>query len=485
MTPMAAPSLLRFRVLALSVAFLAFAGVARAETLQDALADAYQSNPQLLSERAHLRAVDEGVPQALANWRPSVTFNGAAGAERTTNSPYAPNLPVFVPFTTPGCGVPPCVFTIPSTFRSVNNTTPNTIDINITQPLFRGGRTIAQTAVAEKTVEAERARLDVTEQSVFFSVIQAYLDVVRDQATLELSIANEQLLRKQLESTQEQFRVGTLTRTDVAQAQAQYASAVASRNQAEGNLQVSRANYQRAVGHVPPKLSSTKVRPVLPATREEALSMASAKNPNVIAALFSEDAARDQVKVIRGQLLPTLSVVGDYQRLNDVAFPKSDQTVASVEARMTMPLYEGGAIYSQTRQAIQTVGQLQGVTDDARRAAVQAATQAWETIASTRAQRQSLQQTVKAAEVAFEGTQAEQRVGTRTILDVLITEQQLFTARVQLVATEHDLALAEFNLAQQIGRLTVADLQLKVTPYDATRHYNEVRGKWIGFGSGE
>src|SRR6185437_260039 len=279
------------------------------------------------------------------------------------------NLPVFVPFTTPGCGVPPCVFTIPSTFRSVNNTTPNTIDINITQPLFRGGRTIAQTAVAEKTVEAERARLDVTEQSVFFSVIQAYLDVVRDQATLELSIANEQLLRKQLESTQEQFRVGTLTRTDVAQAQAQYASAVASRNQAEGNLQVSRANYQRAVGHVPPKLSSTKVRPVLPATREEALSMASAKNPNVIAALFSEDAARDQVKVIRGQLLPTLSVVGDYQRLNDVAFPKSDQTVASVEARMTMPLYEGGAIYSQTRQAIQTVGQLQGVTDDARRAA--------------------------------------------------------------------------------------------------------------------
>lgn len=489
MTPMAAPSLLRFRVLALSVAFLAFAGVARAETLQDALADAYQSNPQLLSERAHLRAVDEGVPQALANWRPSITFSGAGGASRSTNSPYQPTLTYA--FANPGC-IPgtPCALPylpvrVPSVFPAVTNTTPNTIDVNITQPLFRGGRTIAQTAAAEKTVQSERARLEFTEQSVFFSVIQAYLDVVRDQATLELSIANEQLLRKQLESTEEQFRVGTLTRTDVAQAQAQYASAVASRNQAEGNLQVSRANYQRAVGHVPPKLSATKVRPVLPATREEALSMASAKNPNVIAALFSEDAAREQVKVIRGQLLPTLSVVGDYQRLNDVGFPKSDQTVASVEARMTMPLYEGGAIYSQTRQAIQTVGQLQGVTDDARRAAVQAATQAWETIASTRAQRQSLQQTVKAAEVAFEGTQAEQRVGTRTILDVLITEQQLFTARVQLVATEHDLALAEFNLAQQIGRLTVADLQLKVTPYDATRHYNEVRGKWIGFGSGE
>ncbi len=276
--------------------------------------------------------------------------------------------------------------TVPSAFPALTNVTPNTIDINITQPLYRGGRTVAQTAAAEKTIESERAKLEVTEETVFFSVIQAYLDVVRDQATLELSINNEQVLRKQLESTQEQFRVGTLTRTDVAQAQAQYASAIASRNQAEGNLQVSRANYERAVGHLPPKLATTKLRPVLPATRDEALALAAAKNPNVIASLFAEDAARDQIKVIRGQLLPTLSVVGDYQRLNDVAFQNSDTVNASIEARMTMPLYEGGAVYSQTRQAIQNVGQMQGLTDDARRAAVQSATQAWETIASDRAQ---------------------------------------------------------------------------------------------------
>ena len=489
MTPMLAHMPLRSRVLALGVAFLALTGIARAETLEDALSDAYQSNPQLLSERAHLRAVDENVPQALSNWRPSVTFSGAAGASRSTNSPYAPTLTYGLanPGCTPGipCALPYIPVRIPSTFPAVTNTTPNTIDININQPLYRGGRTIAQTAAAEKTVQSERAKLELTEQSVFFSVIQAYLDVVRDQATLELSIANEQLLRKQLESTREQFRVGTLTRTDVAQAEAQYATAVASRNLAEGNLQVSRANYQRAVGHTPPKLSPATLRPVLPATRDEALNLAAAKNPNVIASLYAEDAARDQVKVIRGQLLPTVSVVGDYQRLNDVAFPRSDTVNASIEARMTMPLYEGGAIYSATRQAIQTVGQLQGLTDDARRAAVQAATQAWETIASVRAQRKSLREGVKAAEIAFEGTQAEQRVGTRTILDVLITEQQLFSVKVQLVAADHDLALAEFNLAQQIGRLGAPDLKLNVKLYDATAHYNEVRGKWFGFGSGD
>jgi outer membrane protein len=482
---MVATSLHRSKLLAFGVVLMAFVGTARAETLQDALSDAYETNPQLLSERAHLRAVDEGVPQALSNWRPTIQFTGAAGALRTTNSPSVPAFTFLAP--APGCptpcdaGIP---VRVPSSFPAVANLTPNTIDVNITQPLYRGGRTIAQTAAAEKTVASERAQLQVTEETVFFSVIQAYLDVVRDQATLDLAINNEQVLRKQLESTQEQFRVGTVTRTDVAQAESQYAGAIASRNQAEGNLQVSRANYQRAVGHLPPKLVATKTRPILPATRDEALALAAAKNPNVVAALFAEDAARDQVQVIRGQLLPTLSVVGDYQRLNDVEFQHSDTVNASVEARMTMPLYEGGAIYSQTRQAIQNVGQAQGVTDNARRAAVQSATQAWETIASERAQRISLVEAVRAAEIAFEGIQAEQRVGTRTILDVLITEQQLFNQQVTLVTTEHDLAVAEFLLAEQVGRLTAADLRLKVKLYDVNEHYHAVRGKWLGFGSG-
>jgi outer membrane protein len=482
---MVAVSLHRFQLLVLGMVLMAFVGTAHAETLQDALADAYDTNPQLLSERAHLRAVDEGVPQALSNWRPTIQFTGAAGAQRTTNSPYQPTITFLAP--APGCPTPCAAgipLTLPSSFPAVANLTPNTIDVNITQPLYRGGRTIAQTSAAEKTIQSERARLQVTEETVFFSVAQAYLDVVRDQATLDLAINNEQVLRKQLESTQEQFRVGTVTRTDVAQAESQYASAIASRNQAEGNLQVSRANYQRVVGHLPPKLIATKLRPVLPATREEALTLAAVKNPNVVAALYAEDSARDQVKVIRGQLLPTLSVVGDYQRLNDVEFQHSDTVNASVLARMTMPLYEGGSVYSQTRQAIQTVGQLQGQTDDARRAAVQSATQAWETISSERAQFKSLVEAVRAAEIAFEGIQAEQRVGTRTILDVLITEQQLFSAQVQLVTTEHDLAVAEFNLAQTIGRLTAADLQIKVKLYDVNEHYRAVRDKWLGFGSG-
>jgi outer membrane protein len=470
----------------IGAAWLTDAGPALAdpETLEDALTESYDTNPQILAERAHLRAVDEGVPQALSNWRPTVTVSGSYGVDRTVNDPSQPALTYLL--ATPGCptpcssGIP---VTLPSSIPGEQTLQPHTMDLNVTQPVYRGGRTVAQTAEAEKTIEAERARLIATEESVFLAVAQAYLDVVRDQATLDLAINNEQLLAKQLESTQEQFRVGTVTRTDTAQAEASLATAVAARHLAEGNLQISRANYERAVGHLPPKLEAAKLRPVLPDTREEALSLAANKNPNVIAALFNEDAGRDAVKVIQGQLLPTVSLVGDYERLDEVEFHGQESVVGSIVARVSMPLYEGGAIYSEVRQAEQTVGQLKGQTDDARRAAVQSATQAWESITSDRAQRDALIESVKSAEVAFEGTQQEQRVGTRTILDVLITEQNLFQAQVNLVSTEHDLAVAEFNLASQIGRLTAADLKLKVKLYDAETHYQDVRDKLFGFGS--
>jgi outer membrane protein len=445
---------------AVAAAVLATARGAAAETLAEALADAYNNNPQLLAERALLRATDENVPQALSGWRPTVQFTGSAGFEHQENRPAAP----------------------PS-FPAEVALRPNTLDLNVTQPVFNGGRTVALTAQAEKTVEAERARHIAVEETVFLSVAQAYLDVVRDQATLDLAINNEQVLRRQLEATNDQFRVGAVTRTDVAQAEARLAGATASRQLAEGNLQVSRANYARAVGHVPSKLEQPSLRPTLPTTRDEAIALASAKNPNVIAALFTEDAARDTVDATRDQLLPSLSLVGDALRTGDQTVKGRDLTAYSIIARVAVPLYEGGSVYSQTRQAAETVGQRRSLTDDARRAAIQGSTQAWEQVTSGRAQVVSLQSTIRAAEIALEGVRQEATVGSRTVLDVLNAEQELFTDRVQLVTAQHDLALAEFSLSNQIGRLTAADLKLPVTLYDVDKHYRSVRDKWIGFGS--
>jgi TolC family type I secretion outer membrane protein len=436
-------------------------GPALAQTLTEAFAYTYNNNPQILAQRALLRSTDEQVPQALSNWRPTVNLTGSAGVERAG-------------------------FAVQGTSTQFSTFEPRSADIRITQPLYRGGRTEAQTRQAINTVQATRAQTLFVETQVFQAVAQAYLDVVRDQTLVEVNRNNEQVLRRQLEATQDRFRVGEVTRTDVAQAESQLAQATAQRINAEGQLEVSRANYARAVGHPPGRLVQPRERPVLPATRDEALTLASNANPNVISAMFTELAARDNIDLVRGQLLPTVSLVGDLNRsfAPSVIQRSTRQDTASAVLQLTMPLYEGGAIWSQTRAAEQTVGQRRSQLDDARRLAVQQATQAWETLQSARAAITSFGAAVRAAQIALEGVQQEALVGSRTVLDVLISEQQLFTTQSQLVGAQHDAALAEFNLAAATGRLIAPELRLPIQLYDMERHYRAVKDKWLGFGGG-
>jgi outer membrane protein TolC len=234
-------------------------------------------------------------------------------------------------------------------------------------------------------------------------------------------------------------------------------------------------------------LVQPRERPVLPATREEALTLAAQNNPNVISANFTELAARDNIDVVRGQLLPTISLVGDLNRNitpSTVSLRQFRSDTASITAQLTVPLYEGGLIWSQTRQAEQTVGQRRSQVDDARRLAVQQATSAWETLQSGRAAIASFASAVRAAQIALEGVQQEALVGSRTVLDVLISEQQLFTTQSQLITAQHDAAVAEYNLAAAIGRLIAPELRLPVQLYDMETHYRLVKDKLFGFGGG-
>ena len=454
--------------------FVALAGLftasatTSAQTLTQALADAYNTNPQLLAQRALLRATDEQVPQALANWRPTVNFNGQMGGTRSGLVTTSNGLPTRSGLATY------------STFYS------NSLNLTATQQIYSGGRTAAQTSQAINLVQSARAQTLAVETSVFQAVAMAYLDVVRDQALLEVNRNNVGVLRKQLEATQDRFRVGEVTRTDVAQAEASLAQAVGQVVTQQGNLEISREEYVRAVGHPPGTLMLPRDRPTLPATGEEAASLAGNNNFNVISANFAELAARDTVDFVRGQLQPQISLVGTVNRsfAPSVTLKGNLEQSAAIAAQMTIPLYEGGAIYSQTRQAQQTVGQRRSQVDDARRAAVQLATSSWSTLQAARASISSFASAVRAAQIALEGTQQEALVGTRTVLDVLIQNQTLLTTQSQLVTAEHDAALAEFNVAAATGRLIAPELKLPVKLYDMERHYKEVKDKWIGFRGG-
>jgi len=452
-------------------------GATQAQTLTQALADAYNTNPQLLAQRALLRATDEQVPQALANWRPTVNFTGQVGGNRTAFTLESTGHPRL---NSQGQNIGSTGLTTYSTFYS------NSLNLQVTQPVYSGGRTVAQTSQAINTVQSTRAQTLAVETSVFQAVAQAYLDVVRDQALVEVNRNNVGVLRKQLEATQDRFRVGEVTRTDVAQAEASLAQAVGQLVTTQGNLENSRAEYVRTVGHSPGTLLLPRERPALPATLEEAVSLAQSNNFNVISANFAELAARDNIDFVRGQLQPQISIVGTLSRAlaPSITLNGARQQSGVIAAQMTMPLYEGGAIYSQTRQAQQTVGQRRSQVDDARRAAVQLTTQNWSTLQAARASISSFASAVRAAQIALEGTQQEALVGTRTVLDVLVQNQTLLQTQSQLVTAEHDAALAEFNVAAATGRLIAPELKLPVKLYDMERHYKAVRDKWIGFRGG-
>jgi outer membrane protein len=458
-------------------ALLAAAPSASAQTLQEALAHAYANNPALLAARAQLRAVDENVPQALAGWRPTVVLAGAAGyAEATARQPAV--TPVardrFGNVVDPG-GV---------RFSNYTDVSRDTLNLTatVTQPIFRGGRTVASTRRAENQVLAQRARLLATEQQVLLDVVVAYVRVIRFQEEVRLNTNNEQVLTRQLQATNERFRVGEITRTDVAQAESRLAGARALRAQAEGDLQTARATFQRLVGLapqrlVPPQPLTTPVRSQL-----EAAQLAAVNNPNVVAALFDEAAARDLVDVQFANLLPQVSVQGQMFRIDNNLQRGTRTTGSQVTANVSVPIYQGGAEHALVRQARQQAQQARQIVEDRRREATQQASQAWETLISARAQVDANRAQIRAAEIALDGVQREAIVGSRTTLDVLNAEQELLNARVALVRALAEVVNGSHALAAAVGRHTARDLALPVQLYDMEAYYREVRNRWFGTG---
>lgn len=427
---------------------------AAATDLEEALSLAYSTNPTLDAERALLRATDENVPQALSGWRPTVTAQANVSHEWLKRTKPATGMTDF---------------------------SPRTYGLTVTQPLFRGFRTVKGTSEAENQVRAERQRLVGTEQDVLLSAVQAYMGVVRDQAILDLNENNVKVLQAQLESTEDQFQVGELTRTDVAQAKSSLQGAIADRMQAEGNLKTSRATYRQIIGAEPVDLTMPVPKLALPATKDEAVVQARAV-PAVAAAQFDQKAAKDQIDVTFGQMLPEVSIQGSIERDEDSNFGTSDANAAVVMGVVTIPLYQAGNVESQVRQSKQQYYRSRRLVDENLRNAEQQAIAAWQALDTANAQISAFQEQVTAAKIALEGIRQEQQVGARTIIDVLDQEQAYLNAEVSLVSARTDQVVAQYQLLSAIGRLTAKELNLKVDHYDPTKHYKEVRDKFIGIG---
>ncbi len=449
----------RHAAVALGAAATAFAvGGARAETLTQALIQAYQTNPRILAARDLLRATDEQVAQAISLLRPTVTGTVSGGfATGKVN--------------------------IEDVSRSGSRTRPASASLTLTQPVWRGGREYAEIKKAENTIRAQRARLHSTEQDVFFEVVTAYMNVVRDEAIVRLRQNNVAVLQRQLQAVRDRFNVGEVTRTDVAQAEASVARAQAQRELAVGNFENSKANYANLVGRPPVRLIEPRPPAFVPAQFGIALATAKSTNPVIIAATYDEFAARHNVRSITGELLPQINLNGSLSRSYDPSStPGTRSDSASLTVSVTVPLYESGSVYSRVRAAKQTVFQRGNDLAQARRTVEEAATRAWQTLQAARASVRGFEAEGRANAVALEGVRQENQAGLRTVLDVLDAEQRLLDSQVNLVTARRDVVVASYQLAQAMGKLTAADLRLPVLIYDATAYYRAI--KWLPAGVG-
>ena len=450
-------------VVGLGLACFATAAGAQTQphTLQEALAAAYSSNPTLLAARAALRAVDETVPQALAGWRPTIVVNGSYGGAAGTDQASQTSPKVRI------------------------NRQPLSGTATLTQPIYTGGRTEAQTHQAENRVLSQRGRLIATEQLVFTNVITDYVNVIQSEQLLQLDINNEQVLNRQLQATNDRFRVGEITRTDVAQAEAALANARSTRQTAEGTVQTARAAYQRDVGFLPNNLTVPQPLALPIKSAAEASRIAGANNPTLIYTMFDAAASKDAVDLAFSALMPTLSAQASAFRQDNSTFNNSRVLGAQAVLNVTIPIYQGGAEYASVRAARQTEQQSRRTVDDTRRQVIQAALSSWETLSASRFSIDSTRAAIRANEIALEGTQREAIVGSRTTLDVLNAEQSLLQSRVTLVQNLSSLVTSSYAVAAALGRLTARDLNLNVPLYDDTAYYKAAHDRLFGTGDYE
>ena len=471
----------RLRACHLFVGFAALVacGGAAAETLPGAQIKAYRANPSLNAQRAGTRAADENVPIANSGYLPHASASADVGYLH--NEFFAPGSSVSSGAAAAG-GVGGAAGGVVGATRSNSDTAPRGVGLQVTQTLFDGFRTPNSIKQAESNVFGQRETLRNTEQSVLQSAAQSYMDVLRDTAVLELRNSNIKVLEEQLRQTQDRFKVGEVTRTDVAQGEAGLAGSRAEYYTAQANLQNSIASFRQVVGEQPTRLEPAKpVEKGLPQSLASAIGISQVEHPNVQAALHNVDAAELQVKIAEGVLYPTIGVTGSVQRRDDYqATSGANLFNASVVGSITVPIYEGSAPYATVRQAKETLSQARLQADVVRDQVRAAVISAWGLLESSKIVVQSDQAQVNASGIALNGVREEARVGQRTTLDVLNAQQTLLNARVALVGAQRDRVVASYAVLSAIGRLSPGLLGLKVQTYDPKVHFDQVKDKWFG-----
>lgn len=434
--------------------FLSILSVGHAETLAEVMAYTYDNSMAILAQRAALKGVDEGVAKAKSGYRPTAGMDFSVGQSHNKMT---------------ASGV-----------EQTKDQTPKTASISISQPIFSGLTTYRTVQMAQHQAQAAEEDLNAFQQNTLLSSVVAYMDLIRDYAVLQLCQHNEAVLQQHFDEINMRFSVGKLTQTDVAQAKARLSGAVARRIEAEGQVKISRARYLDVIQKEASVLvDTTKFLAPLPRSLPEALDVAFKNNPSLKAAQLASKAYAYNVKAKEGTLLPSVGVNASsgYLREND-SIDKGHYW--KVNANLSVPLYQGGGDYAAIREAKHLENQYRILVTKTHLDVETAVVAAWEEYQAARAEIRAIRHQIGASQVALEGVIQEERVGRRTVLDVLDAELEHLNNQVAYREAHRNEIVSGYALLATIGRLTPDYLHLAVEIYDPKVYYDSVQNKWFG-----
>lgn len=437
-----------FKLMAVSVVAILAAVPLRAETLSDALVNAYRNSGLLEAEQATLRATDEGVAAAVAAMRPAVQFVANWGKTRAREE------------TRDG-------------FVGYGNATSLTATIQASMTLFDFGRNAISLEIAKEMVLAARKDLVGVEQNVLLAAVDAYVNVQLDLQIVNLRRSNVNLITQELAAANDRFEVGEITRTDVSLAEAALAGARANLAAAEGQLAMSREAYKAATGNYPGSLAALPKAPAIPKSLDEARRIAVRSHPQILAMQHNVAAATLGVEAAKAQSRPKIDLSTSIGANN--SYNGNDRLTGSVGIGLNQPIYTGGALASAQRKAI---ANKEAAVAGLRQTVIgveQSVGNLWASLSIANASIAATNQQIEAAQAAFNGVREEANLGARTTLDVLDAEQDLLDARAARLEAEASRYVANYQVLAAMGLLTAQHLKLGIPTYDPEAYYNSVK----------
>ena len=344
----------------------------------------------------------------------------------------------------------------------------NSANITIKQLLYDGGQSSNLVDAAKYTVFAERELLIKAEQDNLLKAITVYMDLRQAQANLELAENNIKVIEEQLRAANNRFEVGEVTRTDVSQTKARLALAVSNVETRKAILTGKSASYLLVVGENHGNLSTPPKHPEIPNTFSKAEKIAIENHPRILAARLQLKVSEYRIDASRGIFNPT--IIGSITSKTGTSI--SSSTGATIQA--TIPLFNSGNLRSKKRAAINDKKISKHALDIAlltTRSNLQIYHSSW--LAAVAAIKASKAQ-IEASQIAFEGMREESKLGSRTTLDVLDAEQELLSARSNLVTALRDEQVQAYNVLSEMGQLTTSNLGLEVQTFNSFSNNNKI-----------